>query len=546
MPSSVLPSVATPPGDAGGRRGAGRFARVTGAPRLPTPADPGRRRFLVLGGTAALAAAVAACTGGGGGGDGSASVKVTEPPRPEPPTLAGAGAPPPADAVFDTVIKGGRVIDPDSGFDALADVGITGDKIALISLDPLQGRATIDATGKVVAPGFIDILSYEPNSYGTWYKIGDGVTTNLGMHGIKSPTDAGKFFSQYQGTSPVHYGGAMSDQWYRETVGVKGTASAGQISKLADELSKQLDAGFIGVAIDPEYAPEIGFDEFIGLGHAAQRAGMPLFSHIRYSSPDPPEKGSLAAVDEVLRVAEQTGVSLHVDHIPSMATHVMSEAMAKMDDARGRGLDVTGCFYPYTFWGTYLASARFSGDWQSRFRISYEDLQLAGSSERLTPASFKKYQAQNKLVVAYAIPQEDVNTAISASWSMIGSDAIPESSNNNHPRGAGCFSRLLGPYVRDMNVLSLNDALAKVTILPAKRVEKQVPAMQRKGRMQMGADADITVFDPATIADTSTVEQPAQMSAGVAHVLVMGNVVKDASGVKKDVKKGQGIKGQPA
>jgi N-acyl-D-aspartate/D-glutamate deacylase len=251
------------------------------------------------------------------------------------------------------------------------------------------------------------------------------------------------------------------------------------------------------------------------------------------------------AIDEVLRVARETGVSLHVDHIPSMATHVMPEAISRIDAARAEGLDVTGCFYPYTFWGTYLASARFNGDWQSRFRISYEDLQLAGSSERLTASSFRTYQAQNKLVVAYAIPQADVDICAQAPWSMVGSDSIPEPANNNHPRGAGCFARLMGPYVREMGVLSLMDALAKATIIPTRRVDANVAMMRRKGRMQMGADADITVFDPATVADRSSVEDPAVMSAGIDHVLVMGEVAKDPSGVKKDVRNGQGITGEP-
>lgn len=520
------------------------------SPQLPSPADPGRRRFLVLGGTAALAAAVAAMGCSSGGGESGSSVQVTEPERPTPASLPGAEAPPPSDAVFDVVIKGGRVLDPDSGFDAVADVGIMGERIAAISLDPLQGATTVDAAGKVVSPGFVDLLSYEPNPYGVWYKIGDGVTTNLGMHGIKTPTDASSFFDIYERDAnrpPVHYGGAMSDQWYRDIeLGIRGEASPAQLSRLRDALDQQIDEGFIGVAIDPEYAPWIGFDEYVGLGQVAQAAGMPLFTHIRFSSPDGPEGGSLDAIDEVIRVAEQTGVALHVDHIPSMATHVMDEAMGRLDEARSQGLDITGCFYPYTFWGTYLASARFSGDWQSRFRISYGDLQVAGTSERLTASTFRTYQAQNKLVVAYAIPQSDVDAAVRAPWTMIGSDAIPEPANNNHPRGAGCFARLVGPYVRELGVLSLTDAVAKATILPTRRVEKQVPAMQRKGRLQIGADADITVFDPATVADTSTVEEPAQMSAGIEHVLVMGSIVKDPSGVDESVRKGMAIKGQPA
>jgi N-acyl-D-aspartate/D-glutamate deacylase len=507
----------------------------------------GRRRFLAIGGATVAGVAVlgtAACTGGSSG---SGTVKVTEPERIDPPSLAGAEAPPPSDTVFDVVITGGRVMDPDTGYDQVANVGVLGERIALISTDPLTGKSTVDAAGKVVAPGFIDVLSYEPNSYGVWYKLGDGVTTNLGMHGIKTPVDASQFFDSYQGanTPPLHFGGAFSDQWYRDSVGIKSTASASQISRLEDDLNSQLDEGFIGLAVDPEYAPYITYDEYAGLGTAAQRAGMPLFTHIRYSSPTE-GASSLDAIDEVLKVARETGVSLHVDHIPSMATHVMPEAMARIEAARAEGLDVTGCFYPYTFWGTYLASARFNGDWQTRFRITYDDLQLAGSSERLTATSFKKYQAQNKLVVAYAIPQDDVNAAVQAPWTMVGSDAIPESSNNNHPRGAGCFSRLVGPYVRDLGVISLMDAVAKCTIIPAKRVQNRVPMMARKGRMQMGADADITVFDPATVADASTVEKPAVYSTGIDTVLVMGQVAKDPTGVKKDVRAGRPITGEPA
>ncbi|HEY6530947.1 MAG TPA: amidohydrolase family protein [Acidimicrobiales bacterium] len=521
-------------------------------PRRPTGAQIARRRFLVFGGLGLATVAVGgtalkACSGGSGG-SATESVTVTEPERIDPPTLEGSESPPPSDTVFDTVIAGGRVMDPATGYDQIANVGILGERIALISTDALTGESTIDATGKVVAPGFIDLLSYEPNPYGVWYKLGDGVTTNLGMHGIKTPVDASQFLAGYEGENapPLHFGGAFSDQWYRDSIGIGASPSASQISRLTDDFNAQLDEGFIGIAIDPEYAPSIGTAEFEALGTAAQQAGMPLFTHIRYSSPQPAGQSSLDALDEVLAVARTTGVSLHVDHLPSMTTHVMPEAVERIETARGEGLDVTACFYPYTFWGTYLASNRFSGDWQSRFQITYSDLQLAGSSERLTESSFRKYQQQNKLVVAYAIPQDDVNAVASLPWSMVGSDAIPESANNNHPRGAGCFSRLLGPYVRDLQVLSLMDALAKCTIIPARQVEGRVPMMAKKGRMQMGADADITVFDPATIADTSTVEQPAQMSAGVSHVLVLGRVAKDPNGVDKDVRNGRPVVGEPA
>ena len=141
--------------------------------------------------------------------------------------------------LFDTAITGGRVMDPATGYDAIANVGLIGNRIALITTDDINGKTTIDASNLVVAPGFIDVLSYEPNSYGVWYKLGDGVTTNLGMHGIKTPVDAKGFFSNYTGKNapPINFGGAFSDQWYRDSIGVKSVATPTQLSRLSEDLT---------------------------------------------------------------------------------------------------------------------------------------------------------------------------------------------------------------------------------------------------------------------------------------------------------------------
>jgi dihydroorotase len=124
---------------------------------------------------------------------------------------------------------------------------------------------------------------------------------------------------------------------------------------------------------------------------------------------------------------------------------------------------------------------------------------------------------------------------------MIGSDAILEPDNRNHPRAAGAFSRVLGRYVREDAVLTLPQALAKMTIMPARRLQGSAPAMARKGRIQRGADADVTVFDPATVLDRATIQDPAQQSVGIEWVLVAGQVVKDPDQVHQDVKPGQAV-----
>jgi dihydroorotase len=517
------------------------------APRAEPP-NPQRRKLLLAAGF--IGANVVALSRlprvrGAGTESDTVRVDVVSERAAGPPMLSGAGPPPPPTHVFDQVITGGRVIDPETGYDELATVGIDGDMITSITTEPITGRSTIDATNLVVAPGFIDVLSYEPNSYGVWYKIGDGVTTNLCMHGINSPAD--EFFDFFGSDSqrpPVHYGGAFDNPHMRSVEADLPTRAAtpAQIDTLARQFEESIADGYLGLDIEPEYTPWVTSEEITALARVAASHGLPVFSHIRASSPDGPDGGSLGAVDELLRVADETGVAVHVDHITSMTTHVMQQAIEKLDAARARGVDVTACLYPYDFWATTLASERFADGWQQRFGIDYADLEVAGTGERLTEASFGRYKAENKLVAAHAIPEADVEAALRAPWTMIGSDAILEPGDNNHPRCSGCFTRTLGRYVRELGVLSLVDALAKMTILPARRLEARVPALATKGRMQIGADADITVFDPATVADRSTIADPAQMAAGVSYVMVMGQVVKRGDVVNEDVRPGLPIR----
>lgn len=512
------------------------------------PASPDRRQFLLAGAYVVANAVVisrvrdrpphppADTDHGASPGGTSAPVEAARPP-----VLEGAAGEPPTGHRFETVVARGRVIDPESGWDGIADVGIDGGTVTAISVEPLMGASRIDATGLVVAPGFIDLLSYEPEDRGAFLKIADGVTTNLGMHGIDG--HAVDFFGRFTGACAVNFGGAFDEPWARSTLfglGVEDEPSPEVISGLAAECARQLQAGWIGVDFEPEYKPGTTFAEMVEVAKVAHLFDVPCFFHGRYSA----HGQGRQTLEEIINVAKETGVAVHVEHITSTGgTWEMRAALDFLAGARAQGVDVTACMYPYDFWATYLGSTRFAPGWQERYRIDYGDLQVAGTDERLTEATFDRYQADNMLVAAYAIPEEDVQTGLADPPVMIGSDAI-FTTGNNHPRATGCFARTLGRYARDLGTLTLPEALAKMTILPARRLDRRVPALRRKGRLQRGADADITVFDPATVADRSTLVDPGQPSTGIEWVLIGGRVVKTPFGVDESQHVGQPITGE--
>jgi dihydroorotase len=212
-----------------------------------------------------------------------------------------------------------------------------------------------------------------------------------------------------------------------------------------------------------------------------------------------------------------------------------------IDGARKRGLDVTTEAYPYTAGQTRVESAMFDPGWQDRLSITYQDLQWVTTGERLTAESFERYRKNGGFVILHSIPEEAARQAIAYPGVMIASDGRMEQ-GTGHPRGAGTYARVLGHYVREEKALTLMEALQKMTLLPARRLEALSPQMARKGRIKEGADADITVFDAARVIDKATFEKPNQYSEGIPFVLVGGVFVVRDGQIVEGVKPGVGIK----
>jgi dihydroorotase len=296
-----------------------------------------------------------------------------------------------------------------------------------------------------------------------------------------------------------------------------------EIAGIGELIGRGLDEGGLGVGFGITYTPGASRTEILRLFELAAARGVPAYVHLRGAR----SGGTLGAFQEVIANAAATGASVHIVHMNSSADEMARTTLAMIRGARERGLDVTTEAYPYTASSTRIESALFDS-WVSLDDTAYARLQRAGTTERLTRRTFEEYRAQGGWVVIHG-RNEETNEWITAQPDVIvASDGIPFLYVAAHPRGAGTFARVLGYYVRQRGALTLMDALAKMTILPARRLESAAPAMQRMGRVQVGADADLTLFDPETIIDRSTYDRPDAPSEGIRAVLVGGtSVVRD-------------------
>jgi N-acyl-D-aspartate/D-glutamate deacylase len=463
---------------------------------------------------------------------------------------------------YDLVIEGGRVMDPETGLDAVRNVGIRDGKIARISVEPLSGRRTIHASGLVVAPGFIDLHQHGQELASQRVKAFDGVTTALEME-IGVP-DVALFLKAKQRQSLIHYGTTASQVAARALVfgaplnpGVTGPhagipeilpksgpatdtpATQEQIIRIQQRLREELDAGALGIGLGIQYTPGATRLEVIDMFRVAAERKVPVYTHMRSFGRIEPGS-AIESVEEVIGAAAITGAPLHIVHINSTCLRDTMECLALIEGARARGLDVTTEAYPYIAGMTMVNSALFNPGWREKLGIDYSNLVLPDSGEHLTKDRFEALHnsSETQSVLVFANTQETVDATIPHPLIMIASDGA-----EGHPRNAGTYARVLAQYVREKKTLTLMDALRKMTLMPAQVLERSTPAGRQKGRMQEGADADVVVFDPHTISDRATFEKPMETSVGVYDLIVAGTVLIDGGKLVADVYPGLPILG---
>jgi len=432
---------------------------------------------------------------------------------------------------YDVVVANGRVMDPESGLDAVRHIGISAGKIAAVSEQPLQGTRVIDAANHVVAPGFIDLHEHGQQEESYRMMVRDGVTSALELE--VGTEDAAKWYAAHEPAQIVNFGVSAghirarmkvlndpSTDLLPAGIGGSGKATEAQMAEMEAMLRKGLADGAVAVGFGSAYTPGASMDEIQRMFKVAAEGNASAHIHMR---------NGVAGLDSTIAAAKAAGAKLHIVHVNSSGDTNLVAFLAHIQAARDAGQDVTTEAYPYGAGMTEIQSALFD-DWKTWPDARYGLHQLVSTGERLTRKTFEEHRQKGGTVIIHGRTEEQTRAAIVSPLTMIASDGFIEN-GRGHPRTSGSYAKVLGKYVRDEKGLTLMDALRKMTLEPARRLEARVPTMAAKGRVKVGADADLTIFDPATVIDKSTYEDATIPSVGIPFVIVGGQVVVDSGKV---------------
>ncbi len=469
------------------------------------------------------------------------------------------------------MISGGRVVDPASGMDAIADVALLDGKITAVGTGLGSAERVIDAAGLVVAPGFIDLHAHGQSIPADRMQAFDGVTTTLDLEAGVMPVASwyrrqaaqgrvlnygastnwafariGAMTGSNEESSLEAFGRAMRDPRWVENV-----ASEPEVTGILDRLARGLDEGGIGIGILNAYAPGAGVQELTAVCQLAAAQGVPTFTHVAYMSRIDPESAAEAYI-RLIGYAGATGAHMHICHFNSSSKTDIARCAALVAKAQAQGLPITLESYPYGTGSTVIAAAFFSDPhFEERGGTRYDAVQRVTDGHRFRDREellAAQKSEPSSLVLWHVLDTERnehhrelLDMAVLFPGSAIASDAMPWSlpdgsayagdewplpaDATSHPRSAGCFTRFLRHWVRERQAVSLLDGVAKCTQIPADILAASTPAMRAKGRLQPGADADVVVFDYDTLTDRAEFTAMNRPAEGVKHLVVSGTPV---------------------
>jgi cytosine/adenosine deaminase-related metal-dependent hydrolase len=473
--------------------------------------------------------------------------------------------------ILDIVLRSGRVIDPETGRDEIIDVALSGGRITEIGEALGPAALDLDVAGHVVTAGFVDLHSHAMDIPGLRIRALDGVTTALELEAGVSPVEPAYRHAATEGR-PINYGFATSWALARmeavagvqldgtlrtflaniATPAWQGPASPPQVSAIQGRLSADLADGAIGIGVLAGYAPGSDPDEYLQVAALAAEAGVATFTHAR----DLIEFAPNALIDgahEIVRAAAETGAQMHYCHINSTSLRHIDRVQDLVSRANAAGARVSTEAYPYGSGMTGIGAVFLAPERLHERDLKPTDLTYAPTGEQVASEErLRELRATDPggLAIIRHLNEHDpadlavMLRSLTFPDAIVASDAMPltwigpvpgpmvwplPDTAFTHPRTAGTFSRALRMLAANGGPLGLTETLRRSSLLPARLLEARVPAMRRKGRLQAGCDADIVVFDPATVSDQATYARPTLPPTGIRHVFVNGTfVVRDA------------------
>ncbi|TYR35469.1 amidohydrolase family protein [Mesorhizobium microcysteis] len=494
---------------------------------------------------------------------------------------------------FDLVIRNGRVVDPETGHDAIADVAVSGDQIVAVGPSLGAGKNEIDATGLVVSPGFIDLHAHGQSIPADRMQVFDGVTTALELE-VGSLPVARWYQQQQAGGRVLNYGTAAAWIFARKAVMIGmeldgglapiemmgagsddmrwsvDAATAPQTDEIVRLTRQALEEGALGIGIPHGYAAGAGVKEMTRICELAAEFDRPTYTHIPYMSNIDP-RSSVEAYVQLIGLAGATGAHMHICHLNSTSLRDVEDAARLIAKAQAQGLLITTEAYPYGT-GSTVMSARFfiDSDFAERTGTGYGAIQVVSTGKRFGDRDelvAARAQTPEALVLWHYLDTDNphdqrlLDVSVMYPGGAIASDAVPWSNpdgtlytgeewplpadKTSHPRSAGTYTRFLAQWVREREAVPLVEAIAKCALIPAQIVERCSDVFRRKGRLQPGCDADIVVFDLETVQDRSTFEDMHLAADGMVHVLVNGEAVVANGQLVRDARPGRPIRSTP-
>ena len=487
---------------------------------------------------------------------------------------------------WEVVLRGGRVIDPESGFDAVADVAIGQGRVAEIGTGLATAPVEVDVAGLVVTAGFVDLHSHAQDLASLRLRVLDGVTTALELEAGASPVAAAYRAAAAEGR-PVNYGFAASWTQARmaEVAGFppdaaladvlshlgdprwQRPAEPAQLTALFGRLEAELADGALGIGVLLGYAPGVDPDEYLQVAALAAHAGVPTFTHARDLIEMVPD-AAIDGAEEIVRAAGQTGAHMHYCHVNSTSQRHIDRVLGLVARAQAAGSRISTEAYPYGSGMTAIGAAFLAPERRGERGMRPTSLTYAPTGERVaSEARLRELRRSDPggLAIIEQLNEDDpadqrlLMRSLTFPGAVVASDAMPLTWTGprdpqawppavtaiTHPRTAGTFGRAMRLLTRCDAPMSLAQALSKCSLEPARLLEDRVPVLRRKGRLRAGADADIVIFNPETISDQATYADSTRPSAGIRHVLVNGTFVVRGGSVVLDARPGRAVRAEP-